>query len=58
MAKTEARRLRPMMATFLVIYLAFAVDSYAYFFIAPIVMETLIAACFGVAIVTAKGKAA
>ena len=58
LARTDARRLRPMMVTLLVIYLAFAIDSYAYFFIAPIVTEVLIAACIGVAFVTAKTEAA
>jgi hypothetical protein len=58
LARTDGRRLRPMMATLLLIYLAFAVNSYAYFFIAPIVMEGLIAACIGVAFATAKAKAA
>ena len=56
LARTEARRLRPMMATFLVGYLALAVNSYAYFFALPIIFEALIAACCGVAIATAKGK--
>jgi hypothetical protein len=54
LAKTGARRLRPMMATFLVAYLAIAVNSHAHFFLAPVIFEIVIAACFGVAIVTAK----
>jgi hypothetical protein len=58
LAKTDAHRLRPMMATILVAYLALAVNSHVYFFIAPFVMEALIAACCGVAIATAKGRAA
>jgi hypothetical protein len=57
LAGTDARRLRPMIATLLLIYLAFAVNSYVYFFIAPVVTEVLIAGCIGVAFVTAKGKA-
>jgi hypothetical protein len=56
MAKTDARRLRPMMATLLAIYLAFAVNSYIYFFFMPVVVEIIIAACLGVAILTAKAK--
>ena len=56
LARTEARRLRPMMATFLVAYLAIAVNSNAHFFLAPVVFEIIIAGCFGAAIATAKGK--
>jgi uncharacterized membrane protein YesL len=58
LARLDARRLRPMMATFLVGYLALAVISYAYFFALPIIFEAVIAASIGVAIVTAKEKAA
>ena len=58
LAKTDAVRLRPILATFLVAYLAFAVNSYAYFFFMPVIVETLIAACMGMAIVTAKSAAA
>jgi hypothetical protein len=54
LAKTEARRLRPMMTTFLVAYLVIAINSNANFFIAPVIVEILIAACFAVAITTAK----
>jgi hypothetical protein len=56
LAKTDARRLRPMMATLLVIYLAFAVNSYVYFFFMPVVFEIIIASCFGAAIVTARNR--
>jgi hypothetical protein len=58
LAKTEARRLRPIVGTFLVGYAAMAVNSYAYFFLAPVIVESLIAACLGLAIVTAKSEAA
>jgi hypothetical protein len=54
LAKTDAVRLRPILATFLVAYLVFAVNSYAYFFFLPVIVETLIASCMGMAIVTAK----
>jgi hypothetical protein len=54
LAKTDATRLRPIIATFLVAYLALAVNSYAYFFPGPVVAEILIVACLGMAIVTAK----
>ncbi len=58
LAKTEARRLRPMMATFLVAYLVIAVNSNAHFFFLPVVFELIIAGCFVVAMVTAKEKVA
>jgi len=54
LAKTEAVRLRPVIATFMVAYLAFAVNSFAYFFYMPVIVEVLIAACLGMAIATAK----
>ncbi len=54
LAKTDAARLRPILATFLVAYLVFAVNSYTYFFFGPVIAEILIAACLGMAIVTAK----
>jgi hypothetical protein len=58
LAKTDARRLRPMMGTFLLAYLAIAANSTAHFFFAPVVFEVVIAACFGAAILTAREKAA
>ncbi|MGA9670677.1 MAG: hypothetical protein WBQ94_15815 [Terracidiphilus sp.] len=58
LARTDAHRLRPIMATFLIAYLVFSVNSYAYFFAGPVIAEILIAACFGVAILTAKPQAA
>src|SRR3984893_17225423 len=58
LAKTDARRLRPILVTFLVAYAALAVTSYAYVFIGPVIAEIFIAACLGLAIVTAKGQAA
>jgi hypothetical protein len=54
LAKTEAMRLRPILATFLFAYLLFAANSYAYFFAAPVIVEVLIAACLGAAIATAR----
>lgn len=38
-------RLRPVLAAFTVAYVAMAVNSYLYFFAAPVVVELLIAAC-------------
>ena len=54
LAKTEAARLRPLMATFLFGYLAFAVISGTYFFPAPVINEVLIASCIGLAIWSSK----
>ena len=54
LSKTDAVRLRPVMATFMIAYLVFAANSYAYFFFMPVVVEILIAACLGMAMVTAK----
>ena len=56
LARADARRLRPMMATFLVAYLAIAVNSNAHFFFAPVIFEIIIAGRFGVAIATARYK--
>jgi hypothetical protein len=58
LAKTDAQRLRPIMATFLVAYTALTVNSYTYFFLGPVIFEILIVACLGLAIVTAKPEAA
>jgi len=54
LAKTHALRIRPIVATFVVAYLALAVNSSLYFFQAPVVVEILIAICLGLAIFTAK----
>jgi hypothetical protein len=54
LAKTQAHRLLPILATFFIAYLVFAVDSYLYFFLPPIITEVLIALCLGLAILTAK----
>ena len=54
LAKTHALRIRPIVATFVVAYLALAVNSSFYFFQAPVVVEILIALCLGLAIYTAK----
>ncbi len=54
LAKTDAARLRPMMAAIVVGFLTFAVVSYLYFFAAPVVVEVLIAASVGVAMAGAR----
>jgi hypothetical protein len=58
LAKTDALRLRPVLATFLIGFLGVAVVSYRYFFVAPVITEILIALCLGLAIVSAKESAA
>jgi hypothetical protein len=54
LAKMDAVRLRPVLATFLVGYLCAAVVSYRYFFVAPVIVEILIALCLGLAIAFAR----
>lgn len=57
LAKSDATRLRPILAVFLVGYLVFAVNSFIYFFAGPVVAELLIAACLFMAIFTADSTA-
>jgi D-alanyl-lipoteichoic acid acyltransferase DltB (MBOAT superfamily) len=56
LAKSDSRRIRPVLATFLIGYLAMALNSFLFFFSAPVITEILIAACLGVAIATAKSE--
>jgi hypothetical protein len=56
MVKEDGRRLRPMLAVFTVAYLAMAVNSYAYFFSAPVIVETLIAVCLGLSWISAGAQ--
>jgi hypothetical protein len=58
LAKTDALRLRPILATFLIGYLGAAVISYRYFFAGPVITELLIALCLGSAIASARQVAA
>lgn len=58
LAKTDAVKLRPVMAMFMLAYLAIATNSYLYFFMAPVIVEILIAMCLLGAIVTAKAAVA
>jgi len=53
LAKTGARRLRPMMGTLLAAYAFFSINSYRYFFAGPVIAELLIALFLGLAIATA-----
>jgi hypothetical protein len=57
LTKTDARRLRPILSTFLVAYIAMAVNSNAFFFVGPVIAEIVIAACLGLAIVAAEPEA-
>jgi hypothetical protein len=50
LAKTGAARLRPILLTLLAAYAALAVNSYAYFFFGPVIVEVVIVACLGFAI--------
>ena len=54
LAKTDAVRLRPILAAFLAGYLALAVNAWRYFFIGPVITELLIALCLALAIATAR----
>jgi hypothetical protein len=54
MARENSARLRPLLIVFALGYLAFALDSYTFFFAFPIITEVLISACIVAAIVTAR----
>jgi hypothetical protein len=54
LAKADARRLRPLIVTFLFAYLVLAINSQTYFFFGPVIAEILIAACLATAIMTAS----
>jgi len=54
LANSDSSRLRPILAVFLMGYLAFALNSFTYFFSGPVIAELLIVFCLGAAIVTAK----
>ena len=58
LARADAQRLRPVVGTFMVAYAVLAVNSYTYFFFGPVIVEILIAACLGLAIITVKREAA
>ena len=57
LARREAARLRPMMATLMVAYFVSAINSYEYFFFAPVLTEILIGAAPAAAIATASADA-
>jgi hypothetical protein len=54
LGKSDAARLRPVLAVFLVGYLALAVNSWYFFFSGPVIGEVLIALCLGMAIAFAR----
>ena len=54
LAKSNPQRLRPILAMFLLAYLALAVNSSFYFFLGPVVVEILIAIFLALAIFAAK----
>jgi hypothetical protein len=54
LAKKNPMQLRPIIAVLALGYLAFAINSYLYFFSGPVITELLIAFCLGLAILTAK----
>lgn len=58
LAERNGRALRPVLATFAAGYVAMAVNSYLYFFFAPVVVELLIAACLVLAWVGTANTAA
>ena len=53
LAKTDAARLRPIIATFLAAFIAIAILGWMYFFILPVIMATVIAICLAGAFVMA-----
>jgi hypothetical protein len=57
LAKSDAARLRPIIAVFAAGYVLMAVNSYEYFFAAPVVTEVLIALFLILAIATARSTA-
>ena len=54
LARSHASQLRPILIDFAIGYLAFAIVSYRYFFLAPVIVETLIALCFAAAAISAR----
>jgi hypothetical protein len=54
LARDSDADLRPILAIFLAGYVALAINSLVYFFAPPIIVELLIAACLGAAIVSMK----
>jgi len=49
-------RLRPIISVFALGYLAFAVNSFRFFFLGPVIVEVLIVSCLILAVLAAKGR--
>lgn len=56
MARSDSARLRPILAVFCVGYIAFTLNSLAFFFAGPVIGEILIVLCLLAAIVTARSS--
>jgi len=54
LARTDAARLRPLIAAFLIAYAAIALLSWKYFFVAPEILAILVVLCLGAAFVSAR----
>jgi hypothetical protein len=54
LARSRAAQLRPILIVFALGYLAFAIDSFRYFFLAPVIVEILIALCLVGAAISAR----
>jgi hypothetical protein len=54
LARSDSARLRPILAVFLMGYLALALNSFTFFFSGPVIAELLIVACIAAAILTAE----
>jgi hypothetical protein len=54
LARSRASQLRPILIVFAIGYLAFAIDSYRYFFAAPVITEILISLCLVAAAISAR----
>jgi hypothetical protein len=59
LAKTEARRVRPIIVSFLIAFVINVALSWKYFFIVPVVLAGLTAICLAIALIlTARPQAA
>jgi hypothetical protein len=57
LARSRASQLRPILIVFAIGYLVFAIDSYRYFFAAPVITEILIGLCLVAAAISARPAA-
>jgi hypothetical protein len=53
LAKTDARRVRPLVGSFLLAFVINAALSWRYFFVVPVVLAGLVAICLAIALVLA-----